>query len=157
MYIQDYALSLGPANAGLTDLRAQLVDTSGVDVGSAVSTGFVEIGSAGHYLWHYASFPDGHRGGVKFYSNAAPSTILLFGAINPEEMEATAIADAVLSRGVSNVQDTADTTSLAALILATFESGVAGTVWTIRKTGGSTFVVKSLILDATATPIIGVT
>lgn len=70
---------------------------------------------------------------------------------------ANTIADAVLSRGVSNVQDTADTTSLAALILATFESSAAGTVWTIRKTGGTTFVVKTLTLDAAADPVTGVT
>lgn len=70
---------------------------------------------------------------------------------------ANTVADAVLTRGVSNVQDTADTTSLAALILATFESSVSGTTWTIRKTGGTTFVVKTLTVDADADPVIGVT
>jgi hypothetical protein len=70
---------------------------------------------------------------------------------------ANTIADAVLSRGVSNVQDTADTTSLAALILATFESSISGTTWTIRKTGGSSFVVKTVTVDAGAEPIVGVT
>lgn len=69
---------------------------------------------------------------------------------------ANAIADAVLSRGVSNVQDTADTTSLAAVILATFESAVVGTDWVIRKTSGATFVVKTLTIDAAADPVIGV-
>lgn len=85
-YTLDFALDLGPAKAGLSDLRAQLVDTAGSNTGSAVTTGFTEIGS-GRYLWHYASFPDGHRGGVKFYSNAAPSTILAFASLNPEEAE----------------------------------------------------------------------
>lgn len=70
---------------------------------------------------------------------------------------ANAIADAVLSRGVSNVENTADTTSLAALILATFESSVAGTVWTIRKSAGGTFVVKTVTVDAAAQPVTGVT
>lgn len=87
-YTFDFALDLGPANTGLADLRAQLVDTAGSNSGSAVSTGFTEIGS-GRYLWHYTGFPDGHRGGVKFYSNAAPSTILAFASINPEEAENT--------------------------------------------------------------------
>lgn len=68
-----------------------------------------------------------------------------------------AIADAVLSRGVSNVQDTADTTSLAAVILATFESAMVGTTWTIRKTGGTTFMTKTLTVDAAADSVIGVT
>lgn len=87
-YTLDFALDLGPANTGLADLRAQLVDTAGSNSGSAISTGFAEIGG-GKYLWHYASFPDGHRGGVKFYRNAAPSTILAFASLNPEEAENT--------------------------------------------------------------------
>lgn len=70
---------------------------------------------------------------------------------------ATTIADAVLSRDVSNVEDTADTTSLAALILATFESSASGTTWTIRKSAGGTFVVKTLTLDPDADAVIGVT
>ena len=85
-YTADFSLALGPANTGIADLRAQLVDTAGVSVGGAVSTLFTEIGT-GFYLWHYTAFPDGHRGGVKFYSNAAPATILAFTAINPEELE----------------------------------------------------------------------
>lgn len=87
-YTLDFSINLGTAGAGLTDLRAQLVNTSGADVGSAVSSGFVEIGTAsGFYLWHYTAIPAGHRGGVKFYSNAAASTILAFISINPEEGE----------------------------------------------------------------------
>jgi hypothetical protein len=70
---------------------------------------------------------------------------------------ATTIADAVLSRGVSNVEDTANTTSLAAVILAMLESSISGTTWTIRKTGGSTFVAKTVTVDASADPITGVT
>lgn len=71
--------------------------------------------------------------------------------------DANTIADAVLSRGVSNVEDTADTTSLAALLLAAFESSVSGTTWTIRKTTGSSFVVKTVTVDADADPITGIT
>ena len=85
-YTLDFSLALGTGKAGLTDLRAQLVDTMGAAVGSAIATGFVEIGS-GCYLWHATALPDGHRGGVKFYSNATPATVLAFGAINPEEAE----------------------------------------------------------------------
>ena len=69
----------------------------------------------------------------------------------------TEIADAVLSRGVSNTEDAADTTSLTALILATLESSISGTTWTIRKTGGTTFVIKTATIDAGANPIVGVT
>ncbi len=85
-YTLDFAVAVGPAHTGIVDFRAQLVDTGGVNVGAAVATGFTEIGS-GFYLWHYASIPDGHRGGVKFYQNATPATILAFTSINPEEAE----------------------------------------------------------------------
>jgi len=71
-------------------------------------------------------------------------------------MAATDIADAVLSRGVSNVEDSADTTSLCAIVLAMLESSVSGATWTIRKTGGSTFVSKT-VTTGTADDIVGVT
>lgn len=71
--------------------------------------------------------------------------------------ERNSIADVSLGRGVSNVEDTADTHSLAALILAALESARVGTTWTIRKTGGSTFDTKTLTEDASANPITGVT
>lgn len=87
-YELNIPLTLGLANIGITDMRAQLVDSLGVDSGTAISAGFVEIGS-GHYLWNYASFSDGFRGGVKFYKNSAPSALLGFTAINPEEAEYT--------------------------------------------------------------------
>lgn len=85
-YTADFALALGPSYTGIADLRAQIVDTAGANTGGAISTGFVEVGN-GFYNWVYASFPDGHRGGVKFYSNATPATFLAYASINPEELE----------------------------------------------------------------------
>lgn len=73
--------------AGVTDWRAQLIDTTGANVGSAVSTGFVDVGN-GFYQWHYAAIPDAHRGGVKFY-RLADSIVLAVASINPEEAEYT--------------------------------------------------------------------
>ena len=70
---------------------------------------------------------------------------------------ATAIADAVLSRSVTNVEDSAETNSIAQMILAMFESGVVGTTWTIRKVSGSTFTTKTLTVDDTADPVTAVT
>lgn len=87
-YTLDFSLNLGTAYGGKTDMRAQLVDTAGTNVGSAISTGFTEIGtSSGFYLWHCTTIPDSHRGGVKFYSNAASTVILTFASINPQEAE----------------------------------------------------------------------
>jgi hypothetical protein len=67
------------------------------------------------------------------------------------------ISDDVLTRGMSNTENSADTTSLTALVLSALESSTSGATWTIRKTGGTTFVTKTLTLDASASQIIGVT
>lgn len=68
-----------------------------------------------------------------------------------------AIADEALKRGMSNVEDAADALSLCALVLATFESSISGTTWTVRKSGGATFATRTVTLDAGADPITGVT
>lgn len=86
-YIFDFLLNGGAT--GITDLRAQLIDSTGAAVGSAIATGFVEIGS-NLYLWHAAAIPNGHRGAVKWYSNASPLVVLDSQAINPEINEAAA-------------------------------------------------------------------
>jgi len=70
---------------------------------------------------------------------------------------ATQIADAVLSRGVVNIEDTADAGSLAELLLGAFESAVSGTTWTIRKTGSGTFSTRTVATDPNADPIVSVT
>lgn len=67
------------------------------------------------------------------------------------------IADEILKRSVSGVEDDADTTSLAAVILAILESSRSNTTWTIRKTDGSDFVIKTLTLENNAKPVTGVT
>lgn len=81
-YTLSTALALGAGQTGLT-LSAQLMDTTGANVGGAVTSGFIEIGG-GNYLWTYASFPDAFRGGVKF---SAASVLKAFVGINPEEAE----------------------------------------------------------------------
>jgi hypothetical protein len=83
-YALSWSIGLGPANTGIADWRAQLVDTSGLDVGAAISTGFFEVGT-GFYGWYYTSIPDAHTGGVKFYQDADPATILGYLSINPQE------------------------------------------------------------------------
>lgn len=81
-YTLSINLALASTDTGLS-LSAQLIDTAGANVGSAVTTGFVEIG-VGNYLWTYADFPDGFRGGVKFSSGG---TVKAFTAINPQDGE----------------------------------------------------------------------
>jgi hypothetical protein len=86
-YTYDIALAL---TTGLT-LSAQLVNTAGVNVGSAVTTGFSEVAATGNYLWHYAAFPDNFRGGVVF---SAGGVFKAFVAVNPEEAVLTATSSA---------------------------------------------------------------
>lgn len=71
---------------------------------------------------------------------------------------ANTIADAVLVRAVSNVEDSATVLSLAGIILGTFESSISGTTWQINKTDGSTsFATRTLTKTAGDAPIRGVT
>lgn len=71
---------------------------------------------------------------------------------------ASGAVDDILERGVGNVEDTADAHSLATLILAALESSLDGTLWTIKKTDGSTtFTTKTVGVDANADPVISVT
>lgn len=94
---------------------------------------------------------DSMRGaGTVYWDGSAESAIITTAA-------AQAIADELLKRGVANVEDTADPASLAAIILATLESSISGATWTIRKTGGTTFVTKTVTTDPAAEPITGVT
>lgn len=62
-YSVTVSLVLGSSQTGLT-LKAQVVDTSGTNVGSAVLTGFVEIG-LGNYIWT-GTISNGQQGAVKF-------------------------------------------------------------------------------------------
>lgn len=80
LYTKNYALNLGAGQTGLT-LEAQFVNSSGVNVGAAVTTGFTEIGG-GFYLWTYASFDDTFRGGIKFQV-AGGGALKTFVALNP--------------------------------------------------------------------------
>ena len=70
---------------------------------------------------------------------------------------AVAIADAVLSRSVTNVEASASEHTLCTLILAGLESSITGTTWTIRRTGGTTHYTKTVTTDSGAAPIVGVT
>lgn len=81
-------------------------------------------------------------------------------AIGSDELAASAaneIADAVLSRNVSNVEATAPEHSLCTVALAMLENTISGTTLTIRRTDGSTtHYTKTLTTSAGADPITGI-
>jgi hypothetical protein len=86
-YTIDISLALGTSKTGLT-LNATLIDSNATSIPGqiGINTGFNEIGN-GNYLWHYTNFPDGFRGGIKFFSVADTTIILAFLSINPEDYE----------------------------------------------------------------------
>lgn len=77
------SIALPASHATVSDWRAQLIDETGANVGSPVSTGFVHVGSGGFYQWFYDAMPDDFQGGVQFYSNADPTTTLGLISVNP--------------------------------------------------------------------------
>lgn len=91
-YSMDIGIDLGVTEVGLTNLlRLQLINYDGNNLGSAIQNNpptsiITEIGD-GMYLWHYESFPDDFRGGIKIFNSTDPLTILGFSAVNPEDIE----------------------------------------------------------------------
>lgn len=140
-------------DATLTAIAA-LNNLSAAQVNAEVDTAIADAALATAIdLATLASYVDTEVAAIKSKTDNLPAAPAATGDIP----SANAVADAVLGRGVSNVQDSADVTSLAGLILAVFESAIVGTTWTIRKTGGSTFTTKTVTVDASADPIVGVT
>lgn len=147
------SLALGSSKSGIAVLRAQLVDSAGANVGSAIDTGFTEIG-AGNYLWNYAAFPDAFRGGVKFYSALVPATMLAFCAVNPQEGE---YVDAAISSRLAGTAYTApDNTSISAIkaktdllttATPTVISAVDGSEITLYR--GTTWSINLIVGDVT--------
>lgn len=79
------------------------------------------------------------------------------GGVTISSATMNAIADALLSRSVSNVEDTASTHSLAEIILAMLKSAAPSTTWTIYKTDGSTtFNTRTLTEDDDASAVVAV-
>lgn len=83
-YTLDISISLGSSYTDKT-LNGQLVTTAGVNTGDPITSGFTHIGN-GCYIFHYSSWVNGFRGGLKIFESGQED-ILAFVAINPEEVE----------------------------------------------------------------------
>jgi len=157
---------------GLADLRAQLFDDAGTNSGAAISTGFIERGTNGMYIW-VGDPGDGFEGGVEFYSLADASNIQAIRDISPNEAENNdvkvssqeitpavmqAIADMMNARSVSHVEDTAERYSQAEIVLLLLKSRqTAADTQTIYQTDGVTvFGTREIETDADALPVVGV-
>lgn len=137
-----------------------LVKSDMVDIaGAAVSTSSAQIGvnvvNAGGTAWGSGAITSG-----VFATGAITATAIAADAIGASELAAdaaTEIADAVLSRNVSNVEGTAGEHTLCTLVLACLEYAISGTTWTIYRTDHSTtHATKTLTTDAAADPVTGV-
>lgn len=111
---------LGSANAGLS-LEAQIVDTSGANVGAAQST-IVELGG-GNYLANL-TVPDGQRGAVKVQLSGG-GALKATAALNPEESEN---ADAKTSTRLATSSYTAPDNASIATLLGRLTSTRAGLI-----------------------------
>jgi len=155
----------GEHNDGLT-VHGKLFDDTGAQTGSTVTTSIVEA-LDGLYIYTLSA-PDNHVGVFVMY-DSANTALRRTAVVAPRETEnsdvkastlaldTNVLADAVLSRSVSNVEDTASIYTIAGLILAQFESSAPGTTWTIKKTDGTTtFATRTLETDEDAPPVTGV-
>lgn len=83
-YAASTTLSFGTSYPSLT-LSAQIKDSSGTNVGAAITTGFVNLGN-GDYYWRYGSFADGFDGLVVFTSTAgAAPAVTLPATVSPAD------------------------------------------------------------------------
>ena len=95
---------------------------------------------------------------VLTFSHATAAAMPMTIVTQPDVPTANAIADAALSRSVSNVEATAAEHSLTTLILGALESKLnADKTWSIYRTDGETLhATKNVTTNAAAEPVTGV-
>lgn len=79
-------IGFGSAYPALT-LQAQIKDSAGVNVGSAITTGFVNLAD-GDYGWRYDNLADGFIGYIVFSATAGGSPVPLKMAVTPADASA---------------------------------------------------------------------
>lgn len=95
---QTNKLALGAGLAGIaTDLRGQLIASDGTSVGSAISTGFVEVND-GFYLHTYSS-PDTTEVAIKYFRQSTGDVL----AVTLSETKAQSVYEGVLAIGAGSV------------------------------------------------------
>ena len=146
-------VALGSAKTGLT-IGYRIDNLDGSNSTSFTTTNVVESTIPGtYYVSVPVSVPD--AGGVIVWGESGSD--YWADIIDRAPLTAIEIADVILGRGVANAEDTADEFSLTEIILALLSSDASSTIWTIKKTDGSTtFATRTLTEDATALPVVGV-
>lgn len=155
--------SAGSFTTGVPAVNTTLI------AGSLVSTSSAQIGvnvvNAGGTAWGSgaitaASIANGAIDAATFAAGAINAAAIATGAIDADALAAdagTELADAILSRNVSNVEGSAGEHTLCTVVLAMLENSISGTTLTIKRTDGSTtHYTKTLSVDAAADPITGI-
>ncbi len=145
-YTLDVNLALGAGNTGLT-LEMQLKDTAGSNVGSAVTSGFVEFGSTGNYLFHYAAWPDSHRGAAVFQVSPG-GAVKAAVSINPQEVEFTDVKTSTRSSHTA-----ADVWAAGTRTLTSFGTLVADTTTAVWAAGTRTLTSFGTLVADTAAAV----
>lgn len=107
-----------------------------------------------------AAIADAAIDAATFAAGAIDAAAIATGAVDADAIAADAaaeIADAVLSRNVSNVEASAAEHTLCTVVLAMLENSISGTTLTIKRTdGATTHATKTLTTNAAAEPIIAI-
>ena len=118
---------------------------------SVIAAEFVTVNST---LSTIAGYIDTEVAAIKAKTDNLPAAPAATGDIP----SATTIADAILSRNVSNVEASAAEHTLCTVVLAMLENSISGSTLTIKRTNGTTtHVTKTLTTNAAAEPITGIT
>jgi hypothetical protein len=147
------------------NLEAALDGTGGVSI-TATFAGNL----SGNVTGSVGSIAAGGIAAASFAAGAIDATAIATGAIDADAIAAdaigsselaasaaTEIADAILSRNVSNVEGSAAEHTLCTVVLALLEWSVAATTWTINRTDGVTPHATKTLTAAAGDPITSVT
>lgn len=108
------AYTFALSSAGLS-LEAQIKSTSGVDVGSPITTGFVDLGGT-WYSFYTAAIPTAQRGSLVIRALGGGAALVVF-SINPEEAENA--DDKTTSRMATFAYTAPDNTGISAIKVVT--------------------------------------
>ncbi len=146
------------------NLEAALDGTGGVSI-TATFAGNL----SGNVTGSVGSIAAGGIAAASFAAGAIDATAIATGAIDADAIAAeaigsselaasaaTEIADAILSRSVSNVEGTAGEHTLCTVVLALLEWAISGTTWTIYRTDGTTTHATKTLTAAASDPITSV-
>lgn len=161
-----YGLLLESGNVGGGSIVAASVTGAVGSVTGAVGSVTGAVGSVtgnvgGNVTGSVGSVATGGIAAASFAAGAIDAAAIATNAIDADSLAAdagTEIADAILSRNVSNVEASAAEHTLCTVVLAMLEHSISSTTLTIKRTDGSTtHATKTLTTNAAAEPITGIT